>query len=192
MLLLPLLLGAYASTFDVYFYIAAKPQPMVRSCPSNVAPDFRNFDYTLGPLGPQAEHVALRDGHHDSPTGSSHEVAWETTIKQIQPLQLRGARAWLVILERNHLSGTGSFRHAFVFQCRRERLVRLLQVGGESLSQARAWNAGVSFEQAIWRRSDAHAAPSLRRTFTYRWNSKADRFELDGKTRPQTAARLSP
>lgn len=109
--------------------------------------------------------------------GSSLETYapdWRTTIRQDHPLPASGIR--LLVLEQNHLTGTGSFTYIFGFHCGAGSLRQIFEASGQGLKLERLTANGMDISVAIWSNGDPHCCPRRKVHLTYLWSPSRKRF----------------
>ena len=190
-------------SIGVFFVFGVSNALAAVSCRDIGSVDFRNQvihansdswpDYGLfngpGPGGP----LRLRDGvflQRDLTPGmwsqlSSEERSeadarpdWKTTIQQDITLNTtKGVR--LLVLEKVHLTGTGSFTYIFGFQCAAGSLTKVFEASGEGIRLERTTERGMEIAVAIWNKNDAHCCPLREVHIRYRWSPSLKRFVRD-------------
>jgi len=92
---------------------------------------------------------------------------------------------WLrvLVMERDHLTGTGTFYFVLAFACAGGRVMRIFQFSGEGVELKQWSDRSLEIALAIWAPNDAHADPSLHRELFYRWDAKLHRYRLVRKTK---------
>jgi hypothetical protein len=92
---------------------------------------------------------------------------------------------WARVLgvERDHLTGTGTFDFVLALTCSHGRVTRIFQFSDEGVRLERFDNHDLVLDQSIWAPDDAHCCPTLHRKLFYRWDTKVHRYRLVRKTK---------
>jgi hypothetical protein len=84
----------------------------------------------------------------------------------------------LVVVDKNHLTGTGDWQYVMAFDCKRGSLTSVFQFGQEGVMLKHVTDQTLELYQAIWDKGDAHCCPSRHMDFIYKWNPLRHRYEL--------------
>jgi hypothetical protein len=127
-----------------------------------------------------AESIRLHDGAGFSSDGEAGAHDWRITSIENHLLH-PDAKTWVrvIVLDKNHLTGTGDWRYIMAFTCADGSLVRLFQYGSEGVSLKHVEDRALVLYQAVWGSEDAHAEPSEHRELAYRWSATDHRYHPD-------------
>ncbi len=102
---------------------------------------------------------------------------WRTTIERdliIQPGGSGGVR--ILVLNRNHLTGTGSYTYVFGFRCNAGSVDKIFEASGQGVRFDKATDSAIDITVGIWRPSDPHCCPSREEHLRYVWSQARKRF----------------
>jgi hypothetical protein len=155
--------------------------------------DFRNAAIRTGPAGanetrvlfggaaPSPDGFELRHGmallHDDPDASSSASPDWRIHLmldRKIQPDTATWVR--LIVLDEDHLTGTGAWQVVLAYACDRGKLVRLFQYSGEGVTVMNLNAAKLELYQAVWKPDDPHCCPSRHAELTYAWDAEVHRY----------------
>lgn len=145
--------------------------------------DFRNAMVPIaskdegGAPGPDVLH--LQDGIgflSDNPNSpKSQDWRLELLVDRLEhPDPLTSIR--VIVLDKDHLTGTGDWRFVLAFGCANGALARLLQYDSEGVTLKHLNDQTLQLYQAIWAATDAHCCPSEHLEVLYEWNSRKHRY----------------
>lgn len=85
---------------------------------------------------------------------------------------------WLrvVVLDKDHLTGTGTWDFILAFGCSHGSLVRLFQYSSEGVSLKHLDDQNLLIYQAIWKPEDAHCCPGSHIELSYQWSPRQHRY----------------
>jgi len=145
--------------------------------------DFRNSDLRIGGRTGESREpersIRLRNGItfiSDDPR-SVKSRDWEITLK-VDRLVHPDASTWVkvIVLDQNHLTGTGDWRYVLVFGCTNGSLARLLQYASEGVALEHTDGRTIRLYQAQWKNSDARCCPSQHLELVYEWDVREHRY----------------
>jgi len=147
-------------------------------CDEIVSIDSKNLRIEM----PNGLAVQLENGaafHSDSgENGGSRD--WEMNLVQDELIRLApGQVLRLMRLFDNHLTGSGTWDHVFVFQCVGGRIVPIFRKSflyGVKIKEIT--DAELIFASGEWMTGDAMCCPSKQRISTYVWNPKDSTYRL--------------
>ncbi len=145
--------------------------------------DFRNSVLRIG--GQTGENhepersIRLRNGTafiSDDPR-SIKSRDWEITLKADRVVR-PDASTWakVIVLDRNHLRGTGNWTYVLAFGCANGSLARLFQYESEGVTLEHTDGRTIRLYLAKWRSSDAHCCPSQHLELVYEWDVSQHRY----------------
>jgi hypothetical protein len=122
----------------------------------------------------------LRNGVAETYDGSpvtSGVPDWRAELLQDHEVHPEASK-WIrvIVLEEDHLAGTGTWHYVLAFGCNKGRLTRLFQFSAEGLSLEHMDDQTMELHQGIWTPTDSHADPSRQRALTYKWNTREHRY----------------
>lgn len=122
----------------------------------------------------------LKDGVAETYDGSPLESGvpdWRAELLQDRQAHPEPS-TWIrvIVLEDNHLTGTGTWHYVLAFGCNTGRLARLFQFTAEGVSLGHLDDQTLELHQGIWTATDSHADPSRQRVLTYKWNAQQHRY----------------
>jgi hypothetical protein len=145
--------------------------------------DFKNATIYTAPYDEGshtgADSFRLRDGtaflSEDPLSSKSHD--WQVDLlddREVHP----DPTTWLhvIVLDRDHLTGTGTWYYVMAFSCNNGRLIRRFQYSSEGVSLEHLDDQTLQLYQAIWAPTDSHASPSKHQELVYKWNAKEHRY----------------
>jgi len=146
-------------------------------CHDLKAVDFANMKLDIPGWG----EVKLSDGvgYASEDPDFSESKDWKIIIGQddiIRPSLSVTIR--LLIVNCNHLTGSGAWDHVLIYCCRKGKLVRIFQECLPSGVRIQKANDELTFTYAEWTKADPHCCPSLERISKYRWNQGAKTYIL--------------
>ena len=142
--------------------------------------DFNNSELSFG-----AKSLRFRDGKACTKEGEdSGPCDWEHVVtfdKVLIPEPGRAVR--LMIINSNHLTGSGASDHVLLFECRNGRVV---SVFNESYLYGVTIEKLASTEFSLisgeWLKNDQECCPSRKKREVLRWDRKTGAFILSKKT----------
>jgi len=164
------------------------------TCDNVATFDFRNNILTMGGTGlttPQEygvfnfpgvkEQFVFRNGtavHWEDPENRNPQKPdFRITIDHDQLVHPNGSSGVkILVVEMDHVTGTGSFQYLVAYDCRGGRLHKLLDVSGEGVSFRKATNSGIELTLFLWADRDAHCCPSKRADVTFQWSPKRQAY----------------
>ena len=99
---------------------------------------------------------------------------WKTTIQQDITLASMDVR--LLVLDKVHQTGTGSFSYIFGFQCAAGSLRKVFEASGQWVKLERTTENGMDISVFVWGKDDAHCCPRREVHLRYRWSPSLKRF----------------
>ncbi len=165
------------------------PAIAVETCRDIASVDFRNRAIWAAPDHWKSEYgsefngpapggpLRLRNGVFREWDRVNNVVDWETTIEKdilLHPAGSNGVR--ILVLGRDHRSGTGSFTYIFGFQCSSSTVKKIFEASGEGVKFGRATDKGIEITVGIWSKDDPHAGPSTEVQLRYLWSPALKRF----------------
>jgi hypothetical protein len=145
--------------------------------------DFKNVELRIGGQADGSRQpersIRLRNGVgfiSDSPA-SLESRDWKITLK-VNRVVRPDASTWakVIVLDQNHLAGTGDWRHVLVYSCANGSLVRLFQYASEGMALEHTDGRTIRLYRAQWKSSDAHCCPSQHLELTYEWDVLEHRY----------------
>lgn len=102
---------------------------------------------------------------------------WKETLLDDRPLHPEPA-TWLrlIVLQHEHLKGTGTWRYVLIFRCEDQLLLPIFQFNSEGTRVEHLDDHGFQLSQTIWSPSDPHDAPSKHRELSYQWSPREHRY----------------
>jgi hypothetical protein len=82
----------------------------------------------------------------------------------------------VIVVDKDHLTGTGDWRYVMVFGCRNGSLVSIFQYGSEGVELKHLSDQRLDLYQAVWTKDDAHCCPSRHVDIVYRWDTQQHRY----------------
>jgi uncharacterized protein (TIGR03435 family) len=82
----------------------------------------------------------------------------------------------VIVLDKDHLTGTGDWRYILAFDCRNGLLASVFQYAAEGVSLKHLSARKLVLNQAIWGMDDPHCCPSRHVELAYRWNALRHRY----------------
>lgn len=83
----------------------------------------------------------------------------------------------VIVVDKNHLTGTGDWHYIIAFDCRKGSLHRIFQYGSEGVRLKHVDGRELQLYQAVWARNDAHCCPTMHADLLYKWNPREQRFD---------------
>ncbi len=147
--------------------------------------DFENSEFRIGAHTDDSHHqeqsIRLRNGTgfiSDNPI-SMKSRDWEVTLKVDRAVRVDTSMwAKVIVLDQNHLTGTGDWRYILVFGCAHGSLVRLFQHASEGMALQHTDGQTIRLYQPRWKSSDAHCCPSQHLELLYEWDVREHRYRL--------------
>jgi hypothetical protein len=151
--------------------------------------DVRHFDFRDahiqiaatddgGNSGPAVFHLHQGIAYlSDNPeSAQSHDWSINLIVDRLAHLD---PAVWIrvIVLDKNHLSGTGDWHYIMAFDCRKGSLHRLFQYGSEGVTLKHLDSRGLQLYQAVWAPNDAHCCPSMHADLRYEWSRQEQRFD---------------
>ncbi|HEY6446471.1 MAG TPA: hypothetical protein VIY53_08430 [Acidobacteriaceae bacterium] len=84
----------------------------------------------------------------------------------------------VIVVEKDHLTGSGDWRYVLAFACERGSLTSLFQFGEPGVVLDYVTGQTLELTQAIWGEGDAQCCPTRSRNLTYKWNPQRHRYDL--------------
>lgn len=84
----------------------------------------------------------------------------------------------VVVVDKNHLTGTGDWQYVIAFDCKGGSLTSLFQFGQEGVMLKDVTDQTLELYQAIWDKDDAHCCPSRHMDLKYKWSPLRQRYDL--------------
>lgn len=155
--------------------------------------DFRDAAIFTGPAGPNEAHalidgaaptpdvIALHNGvalvSDDPGAPPSAPPDWRIQLLTNRKLQPDPA-TWLrvVVLEADHLTGTGAWEFVLALNCDQGHLVRVFQYSAEGVSLKHLDRETLQLYQALWKPEDPHCCPSSHLDLVYAWDPQQHRY----------------
>jgi hypothetical protein len=146
--------------------------------------DFRNASIPIaakdegGSSGPDLFRLQNGRGFSSGDPDSAQSHDWQldlVTDRLEQPDHLTWIR--VIVVNKDHLTGTGSWQYVMAFDCQHGSLVSLFQYGSEGVELKRLSEETLVLYQAIWKKGDPHCCPSGHTVLAYRWNPSRHRYE---------------
>jgi hypothetical protein len=145
--------------------------------------DFKNVTIHTAPSDDGSrqgsETFHLRDGitfiSDDPDSLESHD--WKVELLEdhaVHPDPLTWIR--VIVLERDHLTGTGTWHYILAFSCQEGHLVRLFQYSSTGVNLMHLDDQSLQLYQAIRAPTDSYANPSRHSVLSYKWNAKEHRY----------------
>lgn len=138
--------------------------------------DIRSFDFRNASIpiaaqgdgsssGPDLFRLQNGRGFSSDDPGSSQSHDWQLNLVADR-LEHPDPSTWirLIVVDRNHLTGTGDWRYVMAFHCQHGSLVSLLQYGSEGVELKHLSEQTLILDQAIWKKGDPHCCPSGKAT----------------------------
>jgi hypothetical protein len=159
--------------------------------------DVRAFDFRDARI-----HVAATDdGEHSEPAafnfqhgiaylsdnpGSPQSRDWRVGVVVDRSAHLDPS-LWIrvIVLDKNHLTGSGGWHYILAFDCRKGWLNRLFQYGSEGVTLRHLDSRRLQLYQAVWAPSDARCCPTMHADLLYEWNLREQRFVRTASIRHQ-------
>jgi hypothetical protein len=109
--------------------------------------------------------------------GSLKSHDWQVDLledREVHP----DPRTWLhvIVLDRDHLTGTGTWYYVLAFSCNNGHLIRQFQFSSGGVILKSPDDQTLHLYQTIWALNDSHADPSGERELVYKWNAKEHRY----------------
>jgi len=82
----------------------------------------------------------------------------------------------ILIVQMDHLTGTGSFQYLAAYDCRERQLHKLLDVSGEGVKFLSASNDRIQLTLFLWSDADAHCCPSKKADVMFQWSPKRQAY----------------
>lgn len=148
------------------------------------AADANEAGLLFGGAAPLTDGFELRRGVallRDDPEAAGSAPDWRVELVTDRKIHA-GADTWVrvLLLEENHLSGTGMWEVVLAYACERGKLVRLFQFSGEGVSLMHLDAEKLQLYQALWKPSDPHCCPSRHVELTYAWDAETHRYRRGG------------
>jgi hypothetical protein len=83
----------------------------------------------------------------------------------------------VIVLDKNHLTGTGDWRYVIAFGCANGSLVRLFEYGSEGVTLKHLTQQTMHLYQPIWAATDAHCCPGKHLEVLYKWNAQEHKYK---------------
>jgi hypothetical protein len=130
-----------------------------------VIPDQTCFICTMG-------WVFLSDDP-DSP--QSHD--WGLQLLMDRP-EHPDPSAWIrvIVVDRNHLTGTGDWRWVMAFGCRNGSLVSVFPYGAMGMAREHLSDRTLDLNQAVWAKDDAECCAGRHADIVDRWDAQQHRY----------------
>jgi hypothetical protein len=151
--------------------------------------DFRNATIQIAPQDEGSrqgsQSFALRNGiaftSNDPDSLKSHD--WRVDLLVNRTVHL-DSRTWasVIVLEKDHLTGTGTWGYVLAFGCENGVLVRLFQNSSQGVILKHLTGSEIELYEPSWKVGDAHCCPSAHRELVYRWKPNEHRFQSMSST----------
>ncbi len=156
---------------------------LAQTCADVKTFDFRNATIEVaarddgGHAGVDSFH--LRDGvaftSDDPDSPDAHD--WRVNVvldRTVHP----EAQTWLrvLVLEKDHLTGSGSWYYVLAFGCRNGKVSRVFQYVSLNVSLQHLDDAEIDLHQAVRLPGDSQAEPSWHCDLVYRWSAAEHRY----------------
>lgn len=112
--------------------------------------------------------VSLRDGR-----GKTDGSEWDLTLKRADYVN---GRFFLIILNANHVRGSGAHDSVFIYECRSNRMSQVFATRNEGGARVEFHGSSFTIRSGEWANSDPQCCPSHERTDAYAWNPRSHRF----------------
>lgn len=145
--------------------------------------DFRNAAIQIAPQDEGSHQgtqtFVLRDGiafiSDDPQSLKSHDWRVDLIVNRILRLD-SSTLASVIVLKKDHLTGTGTWDFVLVFGCEKGVLVRLFQYSAQGVILKHLDGGTVELYEPSWTVGDAHCCPSRHRELAFRWISQEHQF----------------
>jgi hypothetical protein len=154
-----------------------------QECSSIQQFDFRNATIPMAASdegsrsGPATFHLQQGVGFlSDDPIApQSHD--WRIDLL-LDRLEHPDPSTWVrvIVLDKDHLTGTGDWRYILAFDCRNGSLASLFQYAAEGVTLKHLSAQTLDLYQAVWAKEDPHCCPSRHMELVYRWNALRHRY----------------
>ena len=146
--------------------------------------DFRNASIPIaaqddgGSSG--ADFFRLQDGRgfssDDPDSAQSHD--WQLDLVADR-LEHPDPSTWIriIVVDKDHLTGTGDWHYVMAFDCQHGSLVSLFQYGSEGVELKHLSERTLILYQEVWKKDDPHCCPSGHTILAYHWNAARHRYE---------------
>jgi hypothetical protein len=140
--------------------------------------EFRNFRMAV----PDRGVVQFKNGTALSSDGEE-KSDWKINLIQDEVFHPSvGAEVRLLRITSNHLTGSGSWDHVFIYRCREGNLERIFQeeyLFGVKINKISAGE--LLFISGEWTVNDPMCCPSKESLSTYSWDNKVGTYKLEHK-----------
>jgi hypothetical protein len=150
--------------------------------------DVRHFDFSNaavqiaakdegGNSGSDVFHLQGGVGFLSDDPSSPKSRDWHLSLL-VDRLEHPDSLTWIrvIVLDKDHITGTGDWHYILVFGCARGAIVRLFQYGSEGVILKHLNDQTLQLYQAIWATTDAHCCPSKHLEVAYKWNAQRHRY----------------
>ena len=146
--------------------------------------DFRNASIPIaaqddaGSSGPDLFRLQNGRGYSSDDLDSAQSHDWQIDLVEDR-LEHPDPATWvrIIVVDKDHLTGTGDWRYVMAFDCQHGSLVSLFQYGSEGVELKHLSEKTLILYQAIWKKDDPHCCPSGHTTLSYHWNAARHLFE---------------
>ena len=128
-------------------------------------------------LKPESFRLQNGEGFLSDDPDSPESQDWQINLDSDQTIHPDPA-TWVrvLVLNRDHLTGTGNWFYVVVFECEREHITRIFQFSSEGVSLKYLDEKALVLGLDIWTRDDAHCCPSQHNELIYQWNAQEHRY----------------
>lgn len=82
----------------------------------------------------------------------------------------------MIVVDKDHLTGTGDWHYVMAFGCRNGLLVSIFQYGSEGVELRHLSGQRLDLYQAVWTKDDAHCCPSGHVDIVYKWDAQQHKY----------------
>ena len=166
------------------FFAASQPsgQSYTAGTPCH---EIDKVDLMNAELNFESKSLRFRDGKACTTDGEGDSACdWEHTVtldKLLTPEPGQAVR--LIILNSNHLTGSGAWDHVLLFECKEGKVTSLFNQGYlNGVKVEELGDAEFSLLSGEWLRKDPECCPSRHKREIFRWDRKKEAFTLSEKT----------
>jgi hypothetical protein len=143
------------------------------------------MDFNEAALSFGAQPLRFRNGKAcTSDQAIADGCDWQHTITVDQTLvPTPGQTIRLIVINSNHLTGSGAWDHVFFFRCRNGRAVSEFSESYRyGVKIEKRSNTELRLVSGEWLKGDPDCCPSRQKTEIFRWDSKKNAFAMSTKS----------
>jgi hypothetical protein len=170
--------------FIMTLLFIAAPPPGQSAAAGTACDAIEKVDFMNSELNFESNSMRFRDGKACTTDGGDASACdWEHTValdKVLIPEPGKAVR--LIIINSNHLTGSGAWDHVLLFECKDGKVTSLFNESYHDIEVEKLGATEFSLVSGEWLKKDPECCPSRHKRETFRWDRKKGAFSLSEKT----------